>query len=275
MRTSLLSVCFLAAISTAPALAAQEFPMAFTGIWAEADCNAPTRVKMINRLGIIDFIRIGDSLSVQISAFESLAYDAGAGILKAQVVVPSIDGTLPVEISLAGLYLNETFVSCETPPKELLWTFGEVIPFLEAIGATAEECARSSDAQCLLPMFEYVDVTGDKQLSVAEISRLFRAGGFLLGYIARNQGLVPAQELVGFVALGGLLSPMFVRNLVDGMDYNQDGLLSLDELLQDRGDAAGFAALGTALGPAAAQTTVKAALAALPSALTAIFGFVR
>jgi hypothetical protein len=122
---------------------------------------------------------------------------------------------------------------CEAPPAALALLHGEGIAFLAAFEHLEEACGGSSPGACAEAIIRQGDVSGDGALTAAELARLMRGAAWMLAVQegATQDTLVAS---VGAGALGGILA---ARLLVESLDYDGDGRISLAELLQDRGAA--------------------------------------
>ena len=76
---------------------------------------------------------------------------------------------------------------------------------------------------------------------------------------------------MGSVLLANILSPLFANSLVQSYDFDGNGAVSLDELLQDRGQDQIIGAAGS-LGAAAVDATIKGIFKTLMGALPAVLG---
>jgi hypothetical protein len=237
------------------------------GVWVEGDCRTASRVRVINAFGLLDIIPLGDDLSLQVLVFEGDVAGGGADTLRRRVVSPNIRYEFDHEFSVEGGRLEATFSRCDRAPPGALWTFAEAIAAFEFAGRIADLCGRRDGPDCLEAAFRFVDVSGDGKLSPAEVARVFRMVGFFVGYFSHSEAIVPAKNLLGSTALAGLVGPFFANTMVEGMDYDADGSVSLDELMQDRGDAAGLFAAARVMEPTAAQVALKGAFATLSQLL--------
>ena len=166
--------------------------------------------------------------------------------------------------------------------------FGEAIAIFQGFDAVRAKCNSSSSKQCIKAVLALIDVSGDNRLSPAEIARGLRAAAFFVGYeasVAQRQapqsdtGLrdpyrIPVEGIYAAVAVGSLLAPSLAGNLIGSYDFDADGLLSLAEILQDRGDDSLVGAGGT-IGFAATQTTLQGLFRLLQQLLgtgTSLFG---
>lgn len=230
-------------------------PEGYSGIWVEGECQSASRVRILNDLAIIDFLSIRGEPHLQIVGIKSARM---TGSVVTVTLSTSTGETLQNELSLDGRRLNGTFNRCDQPPPVVAWTLGEVVALFEAAGRIQRLCAAGDSQRCLRAAFEAIDVSRDGVLRPAEVARLLRVLGFVVGYAAAERPIVPAKDLVVPTAIGGMLAPTIAGGFVDNYDYDGDGGLSLDELIQDRGDLAGLMAVMGGAEPVAAEMTVQA-----------------
>jgi hypothetical protein len=144
---------------------------------------------------------------------------------------------------LPGEAAPESWRRCDAPPAPLAALHGEGIAFLAALEQLEAACGRGTPGTCAEAILRLGDVSGDARLAPAELARLARGAAWV---VAVQEGATQdvLASAVGAGALGGILA---ARLLVESLDYDADGRISLAELLQDRGP--GFArAPGTAEG---------------------------
>ena len=86
-------------------------------------------------------------------------------------------------------------------------------------------------------MFDLIDVSGDNRFSRAEISRMIRAGAVFAGYEAiaghHDDPFVPVEDIAVIRSLKSVLLAL-ATDMIDSYDFDGDGFLSPEELLQDR-----------------------------------------
>lgn len=264
------AVCLVAFISgcllplTAPRAAVAD-PVA--GIWAEGECSTSSRVRIINALGLLDIIPVGNEMSLQILVFEHDATGSTTINSRRRVTSPNIQYVFDHEFLVENSRLEVTFSQCNEVPPGILWTFAEAIAAFDFVGQLTEVCDQRDGPRCLEATFQFIDVSGDGKLSPAEVARVFRMIGFFVGYFSHSEAIVPAKNLLGSTALAGLLGPFFAKTMIEGLDYDADGSVALSELMQDRGNAAGLFAAAQAMEPTAAQAALKGAFATLSQLL--------
>ena len=141
---------------------------------------------------------------------------------------------------------------------------GEALALFSAFDQIADICGSGTGRECAGAIFDFADVSDDRKLSLAEVSRLVRAGTTFVSYetlIQNEEGAikVPVSALSGTTALVSFAGPMVTRNLLSSYDFDGDGFLTLEEVMQDREPLFDYAlaeATGTALGAAFVQSLV-------------------
>jgi len=246
---------------------AQDLPGSIAGIWAEPDCASGRRVKIINAAGIVDFVPLGTGIQLQITSFKQPPTAGPGGVVHTIVVNPNIRQEFAVELAVDAERLNGSMERCPTVPPVVQWTYGEAIAGFEAAGRARTRCTAESGTACLRTLFEFVDVTGDGSLSQAEVARLMRIAGFYAGYFAQAKPLVASEEVLVASTAAGAFGSVAAAAVIANLDYDDDGRLSLSELVQDRGEGAGLPAAATALQPVTAQVFLQSIGAAVPGFL--------
>jgi hypothetical protein len=122
---------------------------------------------------------------------------------------------------------------CPLPAAAAL-PHAEGIAILAALEPVEAACAEGAGLRtCLAALHQQADITGDGLLSPAEVARLARGAAWIA---AAEQGRAVEPAASGRAALAT------ARMLLESLDYDADGRLSLAELAQDRaapGAAAG------------------------------------
>lgn len=173
---------------------------------------------------------------------------------------------------------------CSNMPPAAYASFGEAIALLSALDDISEVCARDTARSCAQAAFSFADVSGDKRLSVAEISRVMRAVATIISYegsiqartdSATSSFKLPVQSLVGATIFVTLTGPLVTRGLLASYDFDADQLLSLEEIMQDREpllEASVAEGLGASIGAASAQALIAAFVGTVVKNSGQVFG---
>nr|WP_232371234.1 hypothetical protein [Desulfogranum marinum] len=157
-------------------------------------------------------------------------------------------------------------VTCEKLPPQHYAMFGETIAMFQAFDKINTTCTVGSDKVCIQSMFDFADVTGDGQLTVAEITRIIRGlSYFVSNSLTASESAgqpVPYERVYTGITVIGFAGPMFAKNLVASVDFDGNGAASLDELLQDRGPHSLIGGAG-ALGATSYQVILQGIFEAL------------
>lgn len=240
MRKSLLPVLGMLAALAAPAHA-QGVPEPLRGAWFAGDCADPqTMLVMTGRAAA----RIDAEAPSRLMRFREMREVAGwtlgtgTGPEAPRLLFrPAPEGLETIEPEaktrddrLPGDAPPSIWRRCTTPPTALLALHGEGVAFLAALEHLEAGCGTSAPGACAQAIIRVADVSGDGTLSSAEIARLARGAAWV---VAAQEGAT--QDIlagaVGAGALGGVLS---ARMLLENLDYDGDGRLSVAELSQDR-----------------------------------------
>jgi hypothetical protein len=255
----------LAAALARPALAQPALPEAMRGAWFAGGCAAPSATLYATARAVV---RLPEEGPARLLRFESMAERAGwlvgtaAGaeaprlLLRAEgaaLETAEPDAKLRDDL-LPGDSPRMAWQRCAAPPAAIAVRNGEGFAFLAALETLEAACAGPFGA-CAAALVAAADVSGDRLLSAAEIARLLRGAAWVA---AVQEG--GTTDTVLAVEGAGLLGGVVVaRLLIEGLDFDGDGRLSVAEIAQDRaalpaggGSAAGrplrFEALGAAAG---------------------------
>ena len=90
----------------------------------------------------------------------------------------------------------------------------------------------TGDATCVAGLFKLADVSGNGELSIAELARM----GRVATYYATAMTGEPAEfvEILGGFAAAVAITPLLAKAIVASFDYDDSGALSLGELMQNR-----------------------------------------
>lgn len=236
-----------------PALG-QGVPAPLRGAWYAGDCADPAAMLVLTARAAA---RVEAEMPARLFRFASMVPAAGymlgvavgseAPRLMFRAAPEGLETIEPDpktrDDRLPGEARPETWRRCPAPAPAIAALHGEGVAFLAALEHLEAACGAGTPGACAEALIRQGDVSGDGRLSPAELARLVRGAAWVLAVQegGTQDGLAAA---VGGGALGGILA---ARLLVESLDYDGDGRLSLEELLQDR--AAGFGrATGTEAG---------------------------
>jgi hypothetical protein len=128
------------------------------------------------------------------------------------------------------------YESCARLPRDKVMLHGEALALL-SVANEAQAVCRSDQAACATTLFSGIDVTGDGNLSGAELARLLRVGGYLAA-VSEDNG-ASNDDLAAVLAASLPVAPLVAAALVNSFDYDDSGTLSLVEISQDRATAMG------------------------------------
>ena len=272
VRRLLLVVTVLAALPSVSAFA-EPVPQEAAGVWGETGCNDGSRMFLLNASYVMAVRFSGTSAAVAVHPVQWAAGTVLADTGQGMEILP-----------LAGLK------RCRSLPPLLHAGFGEAIALFRAYDDFHAHCGGDTPMSCLEAVFSEVDVSDDERLSEAEVGRAVRAAGFFLAQRTIVSGRMkepppdrwpahyaPVERLYGTAALSVLAGSVVIGNLVRSYDYDGDGFLSLEELMQDRlpDDLVGVVG---GLASAGALSTLDGALRALPGLMgtfTQLLGLLR
>ena len=140
-----------------------------------------------------------------------------------------LDGTLNPE-DQPNLFDVDQAVPCDGLPPQVSFVYGEQLAVLMQLDAALWSC-KSSPSTCARKLFEVGDVSGDLELSVAELSRIFRTS---LAVGSASSGSASNEQMVWLSAAGIALARLASSAILYSFDYDRSGGVSFDELLSER-----------------------------------------
>lgn len=209
------------------------------GIWVKDTCRGGGAVKIVNQYGMLDIIPLKDGMRLQISEF----LDAPGNKIR-KVKNLNSDKVFDVELSYNSYTLNKVYKKCGRLPGQMSWKLGEAVAGFHLMGKVTSICKSESGEKCIETVFKFVDVSDDDVLSKAEISRVIRILGFYAGYMTQKEMLVKHQAVMISTTIAGVASTIIANSIIGNVDYDDDGRVSIEELLQDRGEGADLVDLG-------------------------------
>jgi len=231
---------------------AQGVPAPLRGAWYAGDCADPAAMLVLTaraaarveaeapaRLYRFASIGLGPTAGAAVGYTLGVAVGAEAPRLLFRAAPEGLETIEPDpktrDDRLPGDARPETWRRCPAPPPAIAALHGEGVAFLAALEHLEAACGAGTPGACAEALIRQGDVSGDGKLSPAELARLVRGAAWVLAVQEGGTQDVLAAA-VGGGALGGILA---ARLLVESLDYDGDGRLSLEEVLQDR--AGGFA----------------------------------
>jgi hypothetical protein len=120
---------------------------------------------------------------------------------------------------------------CDNIPSDMSFIHAEGIIFMKLYNDISVICEEHRN-ECVNHIFSIFDISKDKKLSKAEISRMIR----IISYIAvvSGKGVAGNDEITGILGIVSIISPSIAGAIIDGSDYDNDGQLSIEEIFYDR-----------------------------------------
>lgn len=249
---------------------AQTFPETIAGSWSSPNCTNSERVMVINPGGILEFLPLGTSTFVRFSGFAEVPVTEAGGTIRAIRVSPNEQERTPVTFRIIEGKLNGTMERCQQVPASIRWLYGEAIAGFQLLGQALGTFRTQGSGPAIEAVFNGLDVSQDRALSEGEVARLLRILGFFGGYFAQKTALVRSEDVMMPSVVIGLFGPLTAATLIGNLDYDDDGRLSMAELLQDRGEGVELEAAAAALQPAAVQQLLQSLVASVPGLLPVI-----
>lgn len=247
---------------------AQAIPASATGLWGLRACAEPNNTFLLVNTA---FVMIVDTRGTETQITIGPAQWAGAAAMLAR---PEGVMLLPDVASLNR---------CPALPPAAYASFGEAITAFTTFDAVTQRCTAASARSCIGAVFAAIDISNDRRLSVAEVNRAFRAAGFFLAYEAivgnrpENRADPVARLRVSLIELSAstlvtsIGGPFVTNTVMSAYDYNGDGFLSLEEILQDRGPLDSIP-VGPGVSAVAAHAGLQTIIRALPGMASNIGG---
>lgn len=273
MNTRLMkAVCLAMVAAFAPWLGAadaraQALPATLAGSWASPNCADSKQIMIINSAGILTFLQGESSTFVMFSSFTDVPEVEADGTIRATTFNPNERKRTTASFRITNGRLNGVMERCQQVPPSIRWPYGEAIAGFRAMGQAAETFRTRGSGPTIDLVFNALDVSGDRALSQGEIARLMRILGFFGGYLSQTTELVDGEDVIMPSVVTGVFGPLAASTLIGNFDYDDDGRLSMAELLQDRGDGMDLEVAAAALRPAAVQHALQSLAASVPGLL--------
>ena len=222
----------------------ENFPKDLQGIWSE-DCSMQNQVFLIsnNTSMWIDDSYVGFNISKTSKVQDWTAYKWGELDGSYYYFIKKNDDNL-IEISPPDEWdgIDYTFLKnseyseyekCESIPSMYQIIYGEIINLMNS--QLIEICNENNDpSKCISESFEFLDVSDDNELSVAELTRAARIAIYFT-FIDKRQD---EDRDIGFATYTttSIIFPALSKILIGNYDYDNSNTLSLKEIYTDRID---------------------------------------
>ena len=230
-------------ISKAELIFENEFPKKLQGIWSP-DCDSGLQVHIIGQDSSlwIDEDYVGLNISKTSDVEDWTAYKWGEidgsyyYFLKTNTQNQLMELTPPDEwdgIDYSFLNSNDfsIYEKCDSIPGVYQIIYGEIVSLMNS--KLIETCNVETNPQgCITETFNFLDVSNNKELSVAELTRAAR----ILIYFTFIDKRVGEDRDIGFATYTttSLFFPAISKILIGNYDYDNTNTLSLKEIYTDR-----------------------------------------
>ena len=238
-----LLIFFLSFYSKAELIFENEFPKNIQGIWS-VDCEEGLQVHVIgsNSSLWIDEDYVGLNISQTYDVQNWTAYKWGEidgsyyYFLKTNTQNQLMELTPPDEwdgIDYSFLNSNDfsIYEKCDSIPGVYQIIYGEIVSLMNS--KLIETCnVETNPQECITETFNFLDVSNNKELSVAELTRAAR----ILIYFTFIDKRVGEDRDIGFATYTttSLFFPAISKILIGNYDYDNSNTLSLNEIYTDR-----------------------------------------
>jgi len=238
-----LLIFFLSFYSKAELIFEDEFPKNIQGIWS-VDCEEGLQVHVIgsNSSLWIDEDYVGLNISQTSDVQNWTAYKWGEidgsyyYFLKTNTQNQLMELTPPDEwdgIDYSFLNSNDfsIYEKCDSIPGVYQIIYGEIVSLMNS--KLIETCnVETNPQECITETFNFLDVSNNKELSVAELTRAAR----ILIYFTFIDKRVGEDRDIGFATYTttSLFFPAISKILIGNYDYDNSNTLSLNEIYTDR-----------------------------------------
>ena len=238
-----LLIFFLSFCSKAELIFENEFPKNIQGIWS-VNCEEGLQVHVIgsNSSLWIDEDYVGLNISQTSDVQNWTAYKWGEidgsyyYFLKTNTQNQLMELTPPDEwdgIDYSFLNSNDfsIYEKCDSIPGVYQIIYGEIVSLMNS--KLIETCNVETNPQgCITETFNFLDVSNNKELSVAELTRAAR----ILIYFTFLDKRVGEDRDIGFATYTttSLFFPAISKILIGNYDYDNSNTLSLNEIYTDR-----------------------------------------
>ena len=220
-----------------------EFPNNIQGIWSP-DCESELQVHIIGKNSSLwideDYVGLNMSKTSEVQGWTAYKWGELDGsyyyFLKKNTQNQLMELTPPDEwdgIDYSFLNSNDfsVYEECKFVPSIYQIIYGEIVSLMNS--NLIETCTNDSKQQeCINETFDFLDVSSDEELSIAELTRAAR----ILIYFTFIDKRVGEDRDIGFVTYTttSLFFPAISKILIGNYDYDNSNTLSLKEIYTDR-----------------------------------------
>ena len=123
-----------------------------------------------------------------------------------------------------------TYAKCDNTPASLTLLFGEVLSYMNSKASLSCLNFSKNKRECFEDVFSFLDVSGNKALSNAEINR---ASKLLVFFSTINGQEFDEAGLFGIIS-SYAITPLLTKVILNNFDFDNSADLTLEEILQDR-----------------------------------------
>ena len=123
-----------------------------------------------------------------------------------------------------------TYAKCDNTPASLILVFGEVLSYMNSKASLSCSNFSKNKGECFEDVFSFLDVSGNKALSNAEINR---ASKLLVFFSTINGQEFDEAGLFGIIS-SYAITPLITKVILNNFDFDNSADLTLEEILQDR-----------------------------------------
>ena len=238
-----LLIFFLSFSSKAELIFENEFPKNIQGIWS-VDCEEGLQVHLIGSNSSLwideDYVGLNISQTSDVNNWTAYKWGEIDGsyyyFLKTNTQNQLMELTPPDEwdgIDYSFLNSNDfsIYEKCDSIPGVYQIIYGEIVSLMNS--KLIETCnAETNPQECITETFNFLDVSNNKELSVAELTRAAR----ILIYFTFIDKRVGEDRDIGFATYTttSLFFPAISKILIGNYDYDNSNTLSLNEIYTDR-----------------------------------------
>ena len=238
-----LLIFFLCFSSKAELIFENEFPKNIQGIWS-VDCEEGLQVHVIGSNSSLwideDYVGLNISQTSDVNNWTAYKWGEIDGsyyyFLKTNTQNQLMELTPPDEwdgIDYSFLNSNDfsIYEKCDSIPGVYQIIYGEIVSLMNS--KLIETCnVETNPQECITETFNFLDVSNNKELSVAELTRAAR----ILIYFTFIDKRVGEDRDIGFATYTttSLFFPAISKILIGNYDYDNSNTLSLNEIYTDR-----------------------------------------